>query len=185
MDAVPSTVWPETFNVPDEVRPVEDAFPRVVCPVTLRVPLDVREEVAVILPPLREEKVEVMALSVVAKKLVEVAFVAVRFVKKPVVAFRRVVKKLVEVAFVITPFTEERLVEVLLVVNPFVALKLVAERLVVDAFPRVVCPVTFKVEAVVVARLDVPNTLNPPVVVAFPLASMVKLLFAVQALPFQ
>ena len=170
-------------------------------------PLDVREEVAVILPPLREEKVEVMALSVVAKKLVEVAFVAVRFVKKPVVAFRRVVKKLVEVAFVITPFTEERLVEVLLVVNPFVALKLVAERLVVDAFPRVVCPVTFnvpdevspvvdavpstvwpetlRVEAVVVARLDVPNTLNPPVVVAFPLASMVKLLFAVQALPFQ
>ena len=44
--------------------------------------------------------VEVIALRVVAKKLVDVALVAVRFVKKPVVALRSVAKKLEEVALV-------------------------------------------------------------------------------------
>jgi hypothetical protein len=41
------------------------------------------------------------------------------------------------------------------------------------------------VEAVVVASVDVPKTVNLPEVVAFPCASTEKLKFSVQLLPFQ
>jgi hypothetical protein len=88
-------------------------------PVTLSVPLEVRDDVAVIDPPVRVLMVEVIALSVVAKKLVLVAFVAVRFVKKPVVAFKSVAKRLVLVAFV---------VEALVAAKLLVAVALVTER---------------------------------------------------------
>mgnify|MGYP003501627664 FL=1 len=63
-DALPSAVWPLTVSVdavveardvaPVVVNPVVDALPSVVCPVTESVPLDTSEEVAVIVPPVKE-----------------------------------------------------------------------------------------------------------------------------------
>ena len=71
-----------------------------------------------IFPPVSVLIVPVTALKSEAKRLVDVAFVAVKLVKNPVVALRRVAKKFEEVALVsVAP---------------------VAERLVVDAFPKVV-----------------------------------------------
>jgi hypothetical protein len=49
-----------------------------------------------------------------------------------------------------------------------------ADRFVVDALVNVAFPVTFRVEIVVVARLDVPVTANVPVVVLFTVVRLVK-----------
>ena len=76
------------------VNPVPEAVEKVVCPVTLSVPCDVRDEVAVMLPPVVVPTVRVVMF----------AFVAVRFVKKAVTALRSVEKKLVDVLLI-----EERL----------------------------------------------------------------------------
>ena len=64
---------------------VAEAVESVDCPVTERVPLDVREEVAVILPPVKVLIVAVTALTRVAKKLEDVALVLVRLAIVPVV----------------------------------------------------------------------------------------------------
>ena len=53
-------------------------------PETVSVPFEVRDEVAVIDPPVTEEKVAVIALRSVVKKLDEVALVFERFVIVPV-----------------------------------------------------------------------------------------------------
>ena len=65
------------------------------------------------------------------------AFVAVRFVKNADTAEKMLVKKLVEVAFVAKRFVEVLLVEELLVLYIDVAVSAVAEAVV-----SVVCPVT-------------------------------------------
>jgi len=67
----------------------------VVCPVTFNVPLEVSEEVAVILPEVRELNTALTAFNTDAKKFVDVAFVDAKFV---VVAF--VARRDVTVAFV-------------------------------------------------------------------------------------
>ena len=51
----------------------EEALPSVVCPVTVNVPFEVREEVAVISPPVSELIVEESAERMVVKKLAEVS----------------------------------------------------------------------------------------------------------------
>jgi hypothetical protein len=61
----------------------------------------------------------------------------------------------------------------------------VAVRAVAEAVASVVCPVTDKVVAVVVARVEVPIATNLPDVVALPLISTTKFKFSVQADPFQ
>ena len=48
-----------------------------------------------------------------------------------------------------------------------------------DAFPKVVCPVTEKVEAVVVARVVVPDTKSNPPMLRFPVAEA----FVTESLP--
>lgn len=91
-DAVPKVLCPITFNVPEDERFVDEAFPNVLCPETESVPLLVKEEVAVMvpsvaLPPVREEMSAVTEVSSVVKKLLEVAFVVVRFAIVPFVPY--------------------------------------------------------------------------------------------------
>ena len=81
------------MSAPDVERFVVDAFPSVVCPVTDSVPLEVRDEVAVIAPPVtlplvNEVTNAVTALNKVAKRLLEVAFAVIRLVILPVVEKR-------------------------------------------------------------------------------------------------
>ena len=131
---------------------------------TERVPLEVRDDVAVILPivavpPRSVEIPEVTALKVVAKRLeevalVKVALVAVSVVKIAVAALRRVAKRLEEVA-------------------------LVLRRLVI------VPSVTVSFVIVVVARVEVPTIRSVPLARRLPLGSAKKLRFSVQADPFQ
>ena len=64
---------------------VAEAVAKEDCPVTLNVPLEIREDVAVILPPVKVLIVAVTALRRVAKKLEDVAFVLVRLAIVPVV----------------------------------------------------------------------------------------------------
>jgi hypothetical protein len=85
---------------PLTVSAEEEALPRVVCPVTFNVPLEVRDEVAVMEPPVIEPAVrvvmkEVTAFRRVAKRLEEVALVAKRFEVEAFVA----AKSFVAVAF--------------------------------------------------------------------------------------
>lgn len=122
--------------IPLAVKPVVEAFPRVVCPVTFNVPLAVRDEVAVIdppviVPPVNVVKKALMPLSKVAKRLDDVAFVLVR-----------------------------------LVIEPLVLVRLVAVRPVDEAFPKVVWPLTVRAVADAFPKLDVPeiNVENVPVV---------------------
>ena len=68
-------------------------------PVTERVPLDVREDVAVILPPVKVLTVAVTALRRVAKKLEDVAFVVVRLDKIEFVLYKVVAVKAEDDAF--------------------------------------------------------------------------------------
>ena len=161
MDAV--VVARTTFPLAE--RLVVDAFPSVLCPVTERVPLDVNDEVAVIdpivaVPPKSDEIPPVTALKVVAKRLedvalVKVALVAVRVVMIAVARLARVAKKLEDVALVLRR----------LVIVPLVAKRLVEVIPVEDALERVVWPVTVRVDAVVVAKVEVPVTAREPVVV--------------------
>ena len=118
------------------VNPVEDALPRVVCPVTLSVPLEVKEEVAVIDPPVRVLIVAVIALSAVAKKLEEVAFVVFSLVTKRSVTVKDVADALLRTVLLLTVRNE---VEAFVRVESPVEVKLVvkisvAERPVVDAW---------------------------------------------------
>jgi hypothetical protein len=76
---------------PATERLVVEALPKLVCPVTVRAPLDVKDDVAVIEPP-------------VITPLVNVE-------KNPVTAVSNVEKRLVEVLLVITLFTPPILVE--------------------------------------------------------------------------
>ncbi len=69
---------------------------RVEVPVTARVPFEVRDEVAVMLPPVRVLIVAVMALNIVEKRFEEVAFTfkefeITRLDMVPDVAYRSVV----------------------------------------------------------------------------------------------
>ena len=99
MDAVvvASVVVPETFVLPETVSAVELALPSVVCPVTFNVPFEVNEDVAVMLPPVKELMVEVTALNVDANRFVEVAFVDVRLVMLAVTMLAKVDQKFVAV----------------------------------------------------------------------------------------
>jgi hypothetical protein len=120
------------------VNPVDDAVVRVLCPVTFSVPLEVRDEVAVIEPPVKVLIVLVKAFRTDEKRLVEVAlvrveFVARRFVKTTDVAPKTVVKKLVVVAFVAT-----RLLMVALLI---VVVASVLVPTTVSALPGVVVPI--------------------------------------------
>ena len=65
---------------------VADAVVSVDCPVTERVPLETSDEVAVIVPPVRELIVPERAESVFVKKVVEVALVVVKLEMTPVTA---------------------------------------------------------------------------------------------------
>ena len=60
---------------PTAERFVVDAFPSVVNPVTFKVPFEVKEDVAVILPPVKLLIVPVTAFNIEVNKLVDVAFV--------------------------------------------------------------------------------------------------------------
>jgi hypothetical protein len=119
VDALPSVVWPETVSVEAVV------VARVEVPVTVRVPFEVRDEVAVMDPPVRVLTVPVTALKTEAKRLVEVAFVAVRLPMNAVVRLASVDQRLVTV-----PLVVDALPVVLVLVN----VAPVAERLVVEAF---------------------------------------------------
>ena len=152
---------------------------------TERVPLEVKDDVAVTDPPVIADERSVVippvtALRVVAKRFVAVAFVKVAFVAvseeiKAVVALKSVAKRLVEVAFVL-----RRLVMVPVVLKSVFAVKTEDE-----AFPKVVCPVTVRVEAVVVAKVEVPFTVNFPFVRRSPFGAAKKLRFSAQLDPFQ
>ena len=98
------------------------------------------------------------------KELVEVLLVVTRLVEVALTAVRLVVDALVRYAFVaVIPVAEA----LLSVVCPFTTRLLEIDTLVVDAFPSVVWPVTVSVDAVVVARVEVPVTTKELVVVAF------------------
>jgi hypothetical protein len=114
------------------VSPVLDAFPKVLCPVTFSVPLEVSDEVAVIEPPVKVLIVLVKAFRTDEKRLVEVALVRVEFVDVSPTMLARVLQKLVAV------------------------------RAVEDAPARDVCPLTVRSVAVVVARVEVPDTVKLP-----------------------
>jgi hypothetical protein len=96
VEAFPSVVCPVTERVPVATRLVvekldEDALPSVDCPTTLRVPCEVREEVAVMSPPVRVLMVAVRARKRVAKRLDEVALVKVELVATRLVVLASVV----------------------------------------------------------------------------------------------
>ena len=82
---------------------------------------------------------------------------------KPVTALSKVAKKFVEVAFVVDELTAAKVVTVALTRLEEVAFKLVVVIPVADAVLRVVCPVTVRVEAVVVASDTVPVAYKLPV----------------------
>jgi hypothetical protein len=96
VEAVLSTVLPDT------VRAEDDALARVLCPVTESVPLEVSDEVAVIDPPVKEEKIPVTAVRRVEKRLDEVALVLVKLVIVPVVEKRLVAVSVVAEAVLST-----------------------------------------------------------------------------------
>ncbi len=137
-----------------EVNTDEEAFPNVVCPVTANVPFDVRDEVAVIEPPVNVLIVDVIAFNTVAKKLDDVAFVDERFV---IVAF--VPNKFVEVRT-----DEEAFPRVVCPVTARVPFDVRDEVAVI--FPEVkspaVIPEVIRFDIVVVARVEVPVTANVP-----------------------
>ena len=145
------------------VSPVDEAFPRVVWPVTFNVPFEVKEDVAVIDPPVRVLMVPVTALKIEEKRLVEVALVrvalvAVRLVNNPVTPFSRVAKKLVEVALVIVPVVANKLVAVALV-----KVALVLVRLVMVVVASVLVPVTERVPVKLAALEIVWSLMRPEV----------------------
>jgi hypothetical protein len=151
-EAVLSVDWPLTVRVdavveasvvaPEVVNPVVEALPNVVCPVTCRVPLETRDEVAVIVPPVRVLMTPVMAERREEKKPFEVvelvmfALVLVREATVNAVAdalFNTVCPltvRLVDDAF---PRVEVPAVSVLTV--PVVAVKVVIVALVVVELP--------------------------------------------------
>ena len=119
-EAFVSDVSPVAVRLPVERLDV-DAFARFVCPRTVSVPLDVKEEVAVMLPPVRVEKTEVTAESKVAKKEVLVALVTTEefAAKEPSdadEAFRLVIVPDATVRSLMVPFV---IVVVANVVTPF------------------------------------------------------------------
>jgi hypothetical protein len=133
------------------VPTVVDALPSIVCPVTVN---------------LETVDVAIVEVPVTAKNPVVVAFVEVRLVNVAVIAFRIEAKRLVDVAFVVELLIAAKSVAVALVV-----LKL---EIVPDADVRSEM-VPFVI--VVVARVEVPVTVNVPfdvnedVAVMFPLVS--------------
>jgi hypothetical protein len=127
-------------------------------PTTVSVPCEVRDDVAVIEPPVSVLIVAVTAFNIEAKRFVEVLLIVTDDVAKRLVA--------------------EAFVEIKLANEPVVALNI--------STLNVCAKISLAVKsvAVVVARVVVPNTVNRPVVVAAP-ASMRKFGFSTQALPLQ
>ena len=100
--------------VPDaDVRSEMVVVARVDTPLTVSVPLEVRDEVATILPPVINPEVRVSTSPVTARKTLANRFVAVAFVR---VAF--VTPKLVEVALIEVRVAMDPVVEVRLVIVP-------------------------------------------------------------------
>jgi hypothetical protein len=127
-------------------------------PLTVSVPCEVRDDVAVIEPPVSVLIVAVTAFNIEAKRFVEVLLIVTDDVAKRLVA--------------------EAFVEIKLANEPVVALNI--------STLNVCAKISLAVKsvAVVVARVVVPNTVNRPVVVAAP-ASIRKFGFSTQALPLQ
>ena len=138
------------YPVPLAVMLVVEALPSVVCPVTARVPFEVRDEVAVIEPPVSVLEVRLRALRTLAKRLVDVAFA-----RTPFVAERLVANALVEVALVVVLFVAVKLLPNKLVNEPFVL-----KRFVLVAFV-VVLLATFN--PVIVASVPVKVSMMPVV----------------------
>ena len=72
--------------LPEAVSRVAVVVARVEVPITPNVPFDVRDEVAVIFPPVKVFMVEVKAFKILAKKFVDVAFVNDDFSREELVA---------------------------------------------------------------------------------------------------
>ena len=101
---------------------------RVEVPTAIKVPCVVRDEVAVIDPPVidparREEMVPVIALRVEAKKLVEEPLVAIRLDTNPLVVVEFPTMRFVIFARVATRLEMKELVLVLLVMVPLRAVR--------------------------------------------------------------
>ena len=125
---------------------------------------------------------EITALVVVelpTMRSVMLARDATRDEKNPLVEVLLVVTRLVVVALV-----KVALVAVSEVKNAVVAARIDAKKLVVVASVKVAF-VAVRLEIVVVARVEVPDTVRVPFARRFPLASTAKLRFSVQAEPFQ
>jgi hypothetical protein len=111
VDALTSTVWPDTFNVPEEVSPVVEATPRTVFPVTFNVPDDVNPVVDALastvcpetfsVPEELRPVVEAVA-SVDCPVTLRVPFEISAVLNVPLVPKKFVANDVVEVALVIT-----------------------------------------------------------------------------------
>ena len=87
---------------------------------------------------------------------------------------------------VVVALVATRLVVVKLVKKVLILESIEAKKLVEVAADRLAIPdAIFTLDIEVVAKVDVPCTIDSPDVVALPLESTVKLVFSVQAVPFQ
>ena len=110
---------------------------------------------------------------------VVVELVTVKSSMNPTIAWKKLAKRLDDVALVVEALVEKRFVEVEFVVDAFVEVNCV---IVPEAEVRsLIVPLVI----VVVARVEVPITIERPEVVELPFASTRKLEFFVQAEPFQ